>query len=213
MRRERMRERLLEAALLVFGSEGADAGVIDEVIRQAGVSRGTFYNYFRNSDDLLKAVADEAGTELMAVTTPIVVSRDDPAERIATGVRSWISLVEQFPQLGPFFRRAGLYILANDRVRSDLPRDLVLGMKSGRFTIRELELGFVLVAGTVLAAINTMAVGPAPRNYGKKLAERVLMSLGVQPDEAFSISRGRIAKPSLPPDSLIVRALDRAAKA
>lgn len=200
-----MRSRLLEAGLSVLGQDKDEAAVIDEVIRRAKVSRGTFYNYFENADHLLRAIADEAGTELMAVTTPIVLSREDPADRISTGIRSWIWLVEQYPYLAPFFRRAGLHILANDRVRTDLPRDLVLGMKTRRFTIQDLELGFVLVTGTVLAAINTMAVGPAPKTYGSKLAERVLMSLGVEATEAKSISFDNMTKPKLPQDSLIVR--------
>jgi AcrR family transcriptional regulator len=200
-----MRSRLLEAGLSVLGQTKDEAAVIDEVIRRAHVSRGTFYNYFENADHLLRSIADEAGTELMAVTTPIVLSRDDPAERISTGIRLWILLVGQHPHLAPFFRHAGLHVLANDRVRTDLPRDLVLGMQSRRFTIQDLELGFVLVAGTVLAAINTMAVGPAPRTYGSKLAERVLMSLGIEASEAKSISRATIMSPKLPQESLIVR--------
>jgi AcrR family transcriptional regulator len=205
LRRERMRLRLLEAGLSVLGQARDEAAVIDEVIRRAVVSRGTFYNYFENADHLLRSIADEAGTELMAVTTPIVLSWDDPADRISTGIRLWISLVRQHPHLAPFFRRAGLHILANERVRTDLPRDLILGMKAGRFTITDLELGFVLVAGTVLAAINTMAVGTAPRTYGSKLAERVLMSLGIEASEAKLISLTKITRPELAEESLIVR--------
>lgn len=204
-RRERMRARLKEAALYTLGR--GDAGTIDDVIRQAGVSRGTFYNYFQSSDDLLRAVADQCGTELMQAVAPIVEGLDDPAERMSAGPRSWISLIEQYPHLATFFRRAGLYILENEQVRTDLPRDLIAGMKSGRFSIKELELGFVLVAGTVLAAINTLAIGSTPRTYGSKLAERILMSLGVDAGEAKAISRARIATPALPADSLIVRSI------
>ncbi|MCL6740618.1 TetR/AcrR family transcriptional regulator [Sphingomonas sp. RB56-2] len=207
LRRERMRLRLLEAALSVFGQAADEPGVVDEVISRAKVSRGTFYNYFDNADGLLRAVADAVGTELMQAVAPIVEARDDPAERMGAGVRSWISLVERHPGLAYFFRRAGLYILSNEQVRTDMPRDLVAGMKSRRFTIDELELGFVLVAGTVLAAINTMATGKVPRTYGSKLAERILMSLGVEGSEARAISRARIAAPALSPDSLIVRSI------
>jgi AcrR family transcriptional regulator len=206
LRRERMRSRLLEAALTVFGASEDETAAVEEVIRRAGVSRGTFYNYFNNADDLLRAVADEVGTELMQAVAPIVEARDDAAERIGAGVRSWISLVGLYPGLAGFFRRAGLYILSNERVRTDLPRDLMAGMNSRRFTIDELELGFVLVAGTVLAAINTLAIGKAPRTYGNKLAERVLMSLGVEPIEARQIARARLGKPQLAQESLIARA-------
>ena len=206
LRREKMRSRLLEAALAVFGQPDDQFAAVDEVICRAGVSRGTFYNYFHNADDLLRTVADEVGTELMQAVAPIVEAHDDPAERMGAGVRSWISLVRQYPVLAFFFRRAGLYILSNDQVRTDLPRDLIAGMKSGRFTIDELELGFVLVAGTVLAAINTMAIGKAPQTYGQKLAERILMSLGVEAPEAGEIARARLGRPRLAPESLIARA-------
>lgn len=204
-RRERMRSRLMESALVVFGSTNVDAGTIDDVIRQARVSRGTFYNYFTNADDLIRAVADQAGTELMMAVAPIVEDHDDPAERMSAGVRSWISLIEQFPMLANFFRRAGLYVLQNDQVRTDMPRDLIAGMEAGRFTVEELELGFVLVAGTVLAAINTMAIGNAPKTYASKLAERVLLSLGVEGADAKAISKLRLSAPKLPPESLIAR--------
>ena len=205
-RRERMRTRLLEAALSVFGAADGESAVVDEVIRRAEVSRGTVYNYFDNADALLKVIADRVGTELMTAVAPIVEARDDPAERVSAGVRSWICLVEQYPHLAAFFRRAGLYILQAEQVRTDLPRDLMLGMKSGQFTIGELELGFVLVAGTVLAAINTMAVGEVPRRYGSKLAERILMSLGVDSRRALHISRMRIDAPQIPAEALIARA-------
>lgn len=195
----------MEAALTVFGTEGAETGMIDDVIRQAEVSRGTFYNYFKNTDDLIRAVADEAGTELMQAVAPIVEAHADPAERMAAGVRSWISLIEQYPVLANFFRRAGLYILENEQLRADMPRDLIAGMKSGRFSLDELELGFVLVAGTVLAAINTLAMGGSPKDYASKLAERILLSLGVETTEARKISRIRIAPPALPATSLIAR--------
>ena len=209
VRREKMRSRLLEAALSVFGQAEDEAAAVAEAIRRAGVSRGTFYNYFNNADDLLRAVADEIGTELMQAVAPVVEAHDDAAERVGAGVRSWISLVGRYPGLAVFFRRAGLYILSNKQVRTDLPRDLVAGMKSRRFTIDELELGFVLVAGTVLAAINTMAIGKAPRTYGNKLAERILLSLGVEPGEAREIARARLEKPKLTSDSLIARAGSR----
>lgn len=206
-RRERMRVRLMEAAFQVFGRADAEPAVIDQVIRLAGVSRGSFYNYFDGAEDLLKAVAKQTGNELMQAVAPVVEARDDPAERVSAGVRSWMQLVEGHPHLAAFFRRAGLYILEqNTQVRADLPRDLIAGMQSNRFTIAELELGFVLVAGTVLAAINTLALGPPPDDYGSKLAQRILMSLGVESDEARLIAFARLEPASLPAGSLIVRA-------
>ena len=39
----------------MLGRRSADASIIDELTALAGVSRGTFYNYFRTNDELLAA--------------------------------------------------------------------------------------------------------------------------------------------------------------
>jgi len=59
-RRQRMRLRLIESALPVFAEKGLDAASIDDVIAAAGVSRGTFYNYFRTDVELAAAVSDDS---------------------------------------------------------------------------------------------------------------------------------------------------------
>lgn len=204
-RRERMRARLMEAALLVLGRRGVEASIIDEISALAGSSRGTFYNYFRSNEELLRSVAIETGNEMMAAVAPIVESRPDPAWRVAAGVRGWLSLTARNPHLAAFFRRAGLYVLEQDsRVRVDMPRDLIAGIGSGRFTIARLELGFDIVAGTVLSAINTIATAAPPPDHGEDVAQRILMALGVPAGEAAAISRLDIRQAALPDRSLIV---------
>lgn len=39
--------------------------VIDDVIAEAGVSRGTFYNYFRTNTELMAAVGETLADELV----------------------------------------------------------------------------------------------------------------------------------------------------
>ena len=60
-----MRTRLIESALLVFAHRVVEASVIDKVITAAKVSRGTFYNYFRTNEDLLTAVAEAVGNQML----------------------------------------------------------------------------------------------------------------------------------------------------
>jgi AcrR family transcriptional regulator len=61
--------------------------VIDEVITTAGVSRGTFYTYFNSNEGLLCAVAEEVGNQIPQIVDPVVRKCDDPAARVACGVR------------------------------------------------------------------------------------------------------------------------------
>jgi len=129
-RRERMQARLVESALLVFGQRGMDASVIDELIRTAGVSRGTFYNYFRTNEDLLLAVSLAVSDEMMRVVDPLAQGESDPAARIAAGLRLFIALASDYPVLGAFLSRGGLRVLTdNSLVKEYLPRDLIESRK------------------------------------------------------------------------------------
>ena len=87
-RRGKTRLRLLQSALVVFAEKGIDATVIDDVIAAAGVSRGTFYNHFSTTSELLLALATAMSDEVLAVVDPVVLSLGDPVVRFSASVRS-----------------------------------------------------------------------------------------------------------------------------
>jgi AcrR family transcriptional regulator len=58
-RKEARPQELLEAALNLFVERGYAATRLDDVARQAGVSKGTLYLYFTNKEELFKAVVRE----------------------------------------------------------------------------------------------------------------------------------------------------------
>ncbi len=49
------RQRLYETALQEFRNRGFDAVQVEDIVRAAGVARGTFYLHFQNKEDLLRA--------------------------------------------------------------------------------------------------------------------------------------------------------------
>lgn len=60
--KEANRAAILEAALKVFLEHGYDAVTIRDVIGETDLASGTFYNYFRTKEELLRAlVADHIG--------------------------------------------------------------------------------------------------------------------------------------------------------
>jgi AcrR family transcriptional regulator len=61
--RETLR-RLYEAAIVVFDERGYNAARVDDIVRQAKTSHGTFYLYFANKEDLFQALVVEV-TEQM----------------------------------------------------------------------------------------------------------------------------------------------------
>ncbi len=56
--REATREKILEAALELFGTRGFNATSISEIGKAAGISKGLMYHYFASKDDLLREMID-----------------------------------------------------------------------------------------------------------------------------------------------------------
>ncbi|MDQ1481241.1 MAG: hypothetical protein QOI44_2102 [Actinomycetota bacterium] len=59
--------RLLDAGMRVFADRGFHAARVDDIVRAARTSHGTFYLYFTNKEDLLRALATECGHEISAL--------------------------------------------------------------------------------------------------------------------------------------------------
>ena len=48
------KERLYEAALALFRSQGYEATTVDQITQRAGLAKGTFFNYFPTKDAVLR---------------------------------------------------------------------------------------------------------------------------------------------------------------
>ncbi|MGZ4677221.1 MAG: TetR/AcrR family transcriptional regulator [Acidimicrobiia bacterium] len=61
------RQRLSDAALRVFARRGYHQARVDDIVRVARMSHGTFYLYFANKEDLLRQLAVECADALDAL--------------------------------------------------------------------------------------------------------------------------------------------------
>lgn len=205
-RRERMRGRLVESAFLVLGQRGVDAGMIDEIIGLAGVSRGTFYNYFRSNEELLSAVATEVEREMLRVIDPVLHQSSDPALRICDSVRLHFDLIRRFPAFGAFVDRGGLRSITDNQLLLEyLSRDLGIGIASGRFSLPLIEVGFDTVVGAAFAGCRRIHFEHPGTDYDNALAAAILQALGVPVEAAAAITGRPLPFIELAPDSLFVR--------
>src|SRR6202020_1242880 len=69
-------KRLLEAGMVEFEERGFHGVRVDDVVRRAGISHGTFYLYFSNKEDLFKALLKDAlrDMEIVAGDFPVVTA-------------------------------------------------------------------------------------------------------------------------------------------
>jgi len=63
-KREETRERLLKAALGVFARNGYDRATVDEIVREAGFSKGAFYVHFNTKEDLFWAMLEDRASSM-----------------------------------------------------------------------------------------------------------------------------------------------------
>lgn len=206
-KRERMRTRLIEAAMEVFSAKGLDATVIDDLIEQAQVSRGTFYNYFRTTDEVMAAVLQAVGNELLSLVDLAIVDRPDPAERLACGVRMVLHTARHFPHVGRFISRVGV-VRSLDHLPAlgYLLRDLVASIETGRFNLADPMLGLDLVVGTTSAALFSLSMRTdLTDDYPQEITFHILLGLGMTRAAARKLVEKPIQAVQLPPESLLVR--------
>jgi AcrR family transcriptional regulator len=87
--------KLLDAGLLVLTERGYHAARVDDVVRVADMSHGTFYLYFTNKEDLFRALASECAEEMTALAatlgpiTPDAAGRDELARWLARFIETY----------------------------------------------------------------------------------------------------------------------------
>jgi AcrR family transcriptional regulator len=80
--------KLLEAGLIEFDERGFNAVRVDDVVRRANTSHGTFYLYFSNKDDLFKTLLRDALDAMQVITDEFpVVTRNDSGR---AALRDWV---------------------------------------------------------------------------------------------------------------------------
>jgi AcrR family transcriptional regulator len=102
-RGQRTRRKLLDAGIEVFGRRGFHAARVDDIVKVARTSHGTFYLYFSNKEDLFRALAVDVASELRALTDslgPLV-----PTEEGRVELREWIArFADLRERYGPVIR-------------------------------------------------------------------------------------------------------------
>jgi AcrR family transcriptional regulator len=98
--REERRRQLAAAARKVFASKGYHACSVDDIIAEAGVARGTFYNYFDSKRDAFGQVLQELFALVWGSIRPILTGPDDdiPAQ-VERNLRSLIEVLDGHPDL------------------------------------------------------------------------------------------------------------------
>jgi len=102
-RGRRTLERLLAAGAEVFAERGFHAARVDDIVKLAKTSHGTFYLYFSNKEELFRALAHEVAGEMISLADSLPPI--DPGPDGRAQLRVWLGrFVDVYEHYGPVIR-------------------------------------------------------------------------------------------------------------
>lgn len=162
------RGKLLDAAVPALAEHGFHAVRVDDVVRRAGVSHGTFYLYFADKEDLFLALAERCADE----ADDLVAALHD----VGTGPDSEVALRAWLVDFIDYYRRHGVVIRnwtenqVIDRKLARLGRDSFDGVSAVlRNLVAEAQgttEGVELRAAALLAMIERLSYVVTSRDVG-----------------------------------------------
>ena len=179
-RRARTRAKLLDAAYRLFAVHGADAPTIDDVILEAGVARGTFYNHFNTRDELFEAVADDITTSIGAIIRPAITGISDPAARLALAFRMFVRFAVADEARGwILLRTMPLGGSLNDEMKSFVQSEFEAAMAEGALRSVSATAATDLTIGMHIMTIHRVLVEHAGDAAIDQAAAALMVALGV----------------------------------
>jgi AcrR family transcriptional regulator len=102
-RGQRTVRKLLDAGIDVFGRKGYHPARVDDIVKVAKTSHGTFYLYFANKEDLFRALTEDVADEMGALIDSLGALTPDADGKAE--LRAWLSkFAELHRHYGPVIR-------------------------------------------------------------------------------------------------------------
>ncbi|WNO76864.1 TetR/AcrR family transcriptional regulator [Streptomyces sp. AM8-1-1] len=190
-RRSETRQALVRAARQILAESGDTSASIRVIAERADVGFGSFYNHFTGKPDLFDAAVADALQEYAQAVTERLHRLDDPAERVAGGVRFSARLAASHPEIMRILCHSEFdRLCAGHGLAPRAKRDVEQGMASGRFTVVDPFVALTALNGSLLALLELWLNQPEADSdqAAGTMAEMLLHILGLPLDEAREVA-------------------------
>lgn len=189
------RAAIIQVAIPIFAHHGPDIPVIDDFVKAAGVSRGTFYNYFQTTRDLLEASMAYISDELIETIIPAVAHEPNPVIRLATAARLFYRKARLDPVFRAFFSSvSSVGNLAARHAHSDLEE----AIEKGLIKVTDIELAEAIAFGVMVFALRSSKVEAGGQERAREVVRAILNALGVEPGLIDRAMRVALPPPTPP---------------
>lgn len=189
-RKARTRAALIHAAQAFIAAGNPNAPILD-ITQAADVGLGSFYNHFQSKEELFEAAVEEVMEALGSLLERVTAGVDDPAQVFSQSFRIVGRWHRRNPDMSRVFLANGLALAGSDRgLAPRALRDIDAGVRAGRFTVRDPELAFTIIAGASLCLGQLLHDHPERDDAGAvdQVAEDLLRVLGLTPKQAQRIA-------------------------
>jgi AcrR family transcriptional regulator len=193
-RRARTRERLLDAAEAIVAQKGFEQASIDDFVRAAGVSRGTFYNYFPTTAALLHALNTRVAEDLDRTLDVLTAHIEDCAARLAATLHTVVANCVSDPVRGWVAMQIAASRLPRQHAFEDRFASIYNeGVACGRFRDIDMMAAYTVAFGAIRMAQRDILGGASLPAQGVQIVALILTAFGVPFEEATQISRDEAA--------------------
>ncbi|WP_234835694.1 TetR/AcrR family transcriptional regulator [Sinorhizobium meliloti] len=197
-KRARTRAQLIAAAHSLFARQAVESITVDDVVKEAGVAKGTFYVHFDSLEAVTAAVAEELVQSFDELLQPGRGSLAEPALRIAFGCYSFIDKALNDPRWASVVARlAAAAPKGGEMARRRLFEDLQQFSKALPDDGVSAELKQEIVVGIMLQILRAIGEGRLSSINREAVISAILRAIGLNAQEAKSVLVRLPATPAL----------------
>lgn len=154
------KERILETSLKLFYKQGYHGVTIDQIVQQAGTSKGGFYHYYKSKDELLYEIHDVFISYVIEKAEASYIQTSSPIEKLSAILHSFMKVFDMYKPYITVFYEESTYLNEQyqksinekrDRYRKIIEEVIIEGQNSGDF---RKELPANIVTMSIIGMIN-----------------------------------------------------------
>ncbi len=181
-------QQIVDAAVRVFMRKGVHQSSVDEIVAEAGVSKGLVYLYFKGKKALIEAVMKRLFAPDLQIAQRLLNGNEAVSSRLQEYVRAFAADVERYRALLPLFHECYSMLGRNRRMRELVAdyyarqesffRKMVLqGIVSGEFRACDAETAAVSLLALQEGLIMRWMMQPETTDWSAQAEESLNLLL------------------------------------
>lgn len=181
-------EAIIRAAIHIFARDGLDKGKIADIATEAGIGKGTVYEYFKSKEEIFQAMGDTIMADMLDASEKLYSMDLSPHDKLKTFMRMNVEIIFEMEDamliITEIWAQGARAIMHGDQPNTTLYRSayamkqlVIKILKAGVIAQEFREMNYDGVATLALALIDGFVwhfmVSPDRQAFNRALAEGI----------------------------------------